>query len=346
VERELDPLAEAENTRLVGCPPSPVRVPAVVAASARAVALEWIDGVPLDLFLDRLRELPAERRAPLFEEMGLDLPLLARRVLSFSLQSFFRRRLFLTDLRASDVLLLPAGQLGMVDFGAAVFVTQAQAQLQADLVRSLCSDQPEALARVLWRATDGDRIADDEEAEADLVRLVAVRLAALGDPAAPRSSRSLSALFSRALGVMQARGLRLRPGQLDVFRMWISLDHLLLEMNPTIDLAAELRAYMSREALERALEHSWFDTARDAAWSARQLADLAPEGVAWLRRTLRATEDEWADWRRLGALLFAVLTPFTVVISAVVAIRARSPAPLAACLAVPIFLVARRWLSW
>jgi ubiquinone biosynthesis protein len=111
VNEELDFGAEARNIAAIAAaaPASAtIRIPAVHTdiSSRRLLVLERFDG-------------PSIRDAgPLLDELGADRKALARELLGYLLNQILITGIFHADPHPGNVLVLPSGQLGLIDFGS------------------------------------------------------------------------------------------------------------------------------------------------------------------------------------------------------------------------------------
>src|SRR5215469_13234172 len=111
VNEELDFGAEARNiAALAAAAPASatIRIPAVHTdiSSRRLLVLERFDG-------------PSIRDAgPLLDELGADRQALARELLGYLLNQILITGIFHADPHPGNVLVLPSGQLGLIDFGS------------------------------------------------------------------------------------------------------------------------------------------------------------------------------------------------------------------------------------
>src|SRR5262249_37886759 len=136
MNEELDFGAEARNIAAIAAaaPASPtIRIPAVHTdiSSRRLLVLERLDG-------------PSIRDAgPLLDELGADRKALARELLGYLLTQILITGIFHADPHPGNVLVLPSGQLGLIDFGSVgrLDITQ-QAALRRLLVAVAQPDPP------------------------------------------------------------------------------------------------------------------------------------------------------------------------------------------------------------
>jgi ubiquinone biosynthesis protein len=192
------------------------RAPRAMAelCTPRVLVLEYLEGVPIH-DLDRLR---AE---------GFDLAALADRVAAVYRHMLFAEGFFHGDPHPGNLLVLPGGEIGLLDFGLAKGLPEGfGAALRTMFVAGALGDVPRALAAA---RTAGFAPADD--AGEGFVRALGIALGAKHDLTAIRDlldSRILGtvprdvALVIRALILLNGLSERLAPGERRIARALFS----------------------------------------------------------------------------------------------------------------------------
>jgi len=254
MNEELDFGAEARNIAAIAAaaPASAtIRIPAVHTdiSSRRLLVLERLDG-------------PSIRDAgPLLDELGADRQALARELLGYVLNQILITGIFHADPHPGNVLVLPSGQLGLIDFGS---------------VGRLDITQQNALRRLLMAVAQRD--------PTELYEAV-TELAVTTGPAPERLEQMLGAFMTGHLGpgmtpdaglirdllsVLGRAGVAFPPVIAGVGRTLVILDGTLRTLAPGFDITGESQAFARQLAGEQLAPASL----RDAATS--ELLTLLP----------------------------------------------------------------------
>jgi ubiquinone biosynthesis protein len=244
VNEELDFGAEARNIAAIAAAPASatIRIPAVHTdiSSRRLLVLERFDG-------------PSIRDAgPLLDELGADRKALARELLGCLLKQILITGIFHADPHPGNVLVLPSGQLGLIDFGS---------------VGRLDITQQDALRRLLVAIAQRD--------PTELYEAV-TELAVTTGPGAEQLEQMLGAFMTRHLGpgmtpdaglirdllsVLGRAGVAFPPVIVGVARTLIILDGTLRTLAPGFDITGESQAFARQLAGEQLAPASLRDAA-------------------------------------------------------------------------------------
>src|SRR6516225_9524724 len=250
---ELDFAAEARNIAAIAAAPASatIRIPAVHTdiSSRRLLVLERFDG-------------PSIRDAgPLLDELGADRKALARELLGYLLKQILITGIFHADPHPGNVLVLPSGQLGLIDFGSVgrLDITQQDA-LRRLLVAVAQRDPTE-----LYEAVTELAVTTGPGREQLEQMLGAFMTGHLGPGMTPDAGliRDLLSMLGRA-------GVAFPPVIVGVGRALVILDGTLRTLAPGFDITGESQAFARQLAGEQLAPASL----RDAA--AGELLTLLP----------------------------------------------------------------------
>jgi ubiquinone biosynthesis protein len=227
LREELDFRIEADNLTAVAAEArrdgSPVRTPEPFRelSTRRLLIMERIPGEPLSRVRHRL------------DERGLDRAALARTALDALLRQILLGGTFHADPHPGNVLLLPDGGLGLIDFGSVGQLDLPTRRALIRLLPALDKGDPlaaaDALLEVIGRPDELDRGA----LERGLGELMARHLG----PGATLDAR----LFSALIKVLARHGLAVPPQLAAVFRALGTLEGLLTDLSPGFDLVGSAR---------------------------------------------------------------------------------------------------------
>jgi ubiquinone biosynthesis protein len=242
---ELDFRIEARNITEIAAatpPGSAVLIPAVHAdiSTRRLLVLERFDG-------------PSIRDAgPLLDELGADRHELAEELLAAVLNQILVQGTFHADPHPGNVLVVPAGQLALIDFGSVGRLDITQQAALRQLLLAVAQRSPTELYDAVTELAL-TRSADDDALEQALAAFMTTQL---------RPGRTPDAALIRDLmAVLGRAGITFPPVIGGVFRALAILDGTLRVLAPGFDTAAESQA-VARQLAGRQLTPS---SLRDAA---------------------------------------------------------------------------------
>jgi ubiquinone biosynthesis protein len=220
LREELDFRIEARNIAAVaagGC--DQVRIPAVHAATGRVLVLEWLDGVNVRDADGRLA--------------GCDRHALARGLLTTMLRQIMIDGTFHADPHPGNVLVLPGGELALIDFGSVGRLDPLQQAALRRLMLAVARRNASELHDALLDLAQVRRPADDDLLERTLAQFIAQHL---GPGMVPDAS-----MFTSLFRLLVNFGLVFPPVIGGVFRAMMTLEGTLDTLSPGFDLVAETR---------------------------------------------------------------------------------------------------------
>lgn len=153
MERELDFRQELDNLERLhdfAADDPDQRIPRAYPdhSSRRVLTLEFLHGVPFSELLTSLRTGTEEERRRV-DALGIDRRRLADTLVRVSLRQIFRNRFFHADLHPGNVLVLPHGQVGFVDFGLCEELDETIRNSQVRYLTAAASGEPERIYRAM-----------------------------------------------------------------------------------------------------------------------------------------------------------------------------------------------------
>ncbi len=227
LREELDFRIEARHASEIAAQMSPtfdVAVPKVFheLTTARVMVMELFDGVSV-------------RQAERFDSLGLDRGKLADTLLRCALQQMLIDGHFHADPHPGNVLLLPDGTLGLIDFGATGRIDAQQQSALREVMFAIGRQDAGLLRQAMLEVSAVRRGFDDEQFERALSRFMGRHLGAGASPNA--------AMLNELLGVFFAFGVALPPEFSTFFRALVTLEGTLTTICPgylVIDAAQDV----------------------------------------------------------------------------------------------------------
>jgi ubiquinone biosynthesis protein len=220
LREELDFRTEARNIAAVAAGGSQeIRIPAVYSATARVLVLEWLDGVNVRDADGRLA--------------GCDRHALGRRLLTTMLRQIMIDGTFHADPHPGNVLVLPGGELALIDFGSVGRLDPLQQAALRRLMLAVARRNASELHDALLDLAQVRKPADDDLLERTLAQFIAQHL---GPGTVPDAS-----MFTSLFRLLLSFGLVFPPVIGAVFRAMMTLEGTLITLCPGFYLVAETR---------------------------------------------------------------------------------------------------------
>lgn len=282
LREELDYRVEARHaTEIAGClpPGSGVVIPAVHTdlTTSRVMVMQWLDGVSV-------------RDSDRIDALGVDRHALADVLLRCILTQSLVDGHFHGDPHPGNVMVLPDGTIGLIDFGNAGRLDPAQQSSLREMMVAVALRDPNLLSQAVTEVAEVRRGFDDEQFERALARFMGRYLGAGSTPSA--------AMFNDLLQLLFSFGIVLPPEFGTFFRALVTLEGTLILLCPGFQVIAEAQVIAQEWAGDRTKP----GTVQDLA--TQELIQMAPV----LRRLPRhldrlATITERGDLRAQVSLL-------------------------------------------
>lgn len=218
LREELDFRIEARNIAAVaGGSSGKIKIPAVYSATARVLALEWLDGV-------NVRDASARL-------VDCDRLALARGLLTTMLGQVMIDGTFHADPHPGNVLVLRDGALALIDFGSAGRLDPLQQAALRRLLLAVARRNAAELHDALLELAAARRPANDDVLERTLAQFIAQHL---GPGMVPDAS-----MFNSLFRLLVNFGLVFPPMIGGVFRAMMTLEGTLITLSPGFDIVAE-----------------------------------------------------------------------------------------------------------
>ncbi len=228
LREELDLRIEARNMASVAAGSGAgervgVPMPYLALSSAQVLVMQRLDGTPI------------AAAGGLIAELGLDRATLARTLLDSLLRQVMLDGVFHADPHPGNILLLPDGRLGLLDFG---LVGRVDAGLRASLQRLLLAvdrGDPTRLTDALLDVVERPDELDEQRLERALGQFLVRHVG----PGLPMDVRMFGDLFR----IVTDHGLAVPPEIAAVFRALATLEGALTQLAPGFDVVAETRSF-------------------------------------------------------------------------------------------------------
>ena len=232
MRRELDFLHEARTAERFARNFSEcdfVRFPAVHSelSTGRVLTMEWITGVSL-------RDVDELRR------QGCDLHRIARNGVDVVLRQIFEHGLFHGDPHPGNIFVLPGDVVCLLDYGMVGHVTREDTEHFADLLWAvLRKDAAQATSAVLELATPSANI-DRQALQRDIHEFIEFDVDRILEGLA------FGEALNRVVGILRHHRLVLPARYTLLIKAMATAEQVGRELDPSLDIAAEMRPYVER----------------------------------------------------------------------------------------------------
>jgi ubiquinone biosynthesis protein len=235
LREELDFRVEARNAVEMAerlDPEGGVVIPAVdqELSTERVLVMEWFDGVSV-------------REVEKIDAMGLDRRELAESLLRCCLQQMLVDGHFHADPHPGNVLVLPNGTIGLIDFGATGRLDALEGSSLRQIMYAVSTQDASLLRQGVLEMATVRRGFDDDQFERSLARFMARHLAPGTVPSA--------AMFNELLQLFFSFGISLPPEFSTFFRAMITLEGTLRTLSPDFPVIARAQVIAGEWARDR-----------------------------------------------------------------------------------------------
>lgn len=231
--QELDFRHEAANVaefRKLHADRPDLVIPAVYdrLSGSSVLTLEYLDGVPLS-------RLPPDA----------DRPAVARRIIKEAFDEVFEDGVFHGDPHPGNLMLLRDGRYGMLDFGLIGRLTPQMQETMVVMTLAISIRDADTLARTLHRLGQAGRRVDIAEVRDDI--------SSLFDRYLGRVLQEVDSqkLLNELLVLAMQHGIRIPAEYTLLARAGATIEGLVRELDPNLDIAAVARPYAERMLMER-----------------------------------------------------------------------------------------------
>ena len=278
------------------------------------ITMQRLDGVWVREMLEAIARGDAERLRE-WRRMGITPGRTARLLFRSMLEQCFTHRIFHADPHAGNLVVMPGGTLGYVDFGMVGWMDERlwteQYALNEAIARGNIHQAYEALLDTLEPLPDRDLSHFETEVKALLMEWIF----ATKVPGTPIEDRASATLFLRLFGLMRWAGLHMRLGSLRLSRALMISDVIALKLYPEMDRMTELVTYFNERAqteFTNALHKQLSGTGLySTALGLNSAVETLPRAARWLVKRLpeygRRYEAAWSMSERVAMMVIRYL---------------------------------------
>jgi ubiquinone biosynthesis protein len=229
-------------------------------STERVLVMEWLDGVPLSDH-ERVRA------------MGIDLAQIARAGAEVYLEMIFRHGVYHADPHPGNLLLMPDGKIGLLDFGMVVRMDDKTRDDIEELLLAIVEQDAGRLCSVVMRVGDVPPGLDETNLGLDLADFVAHYSQQSID------KLELGAALSEMIDIMLQYKIVLPSAMTLLLKVLIMLEGTAKKLEPNFCLMEVLETYQSKIMARRLSPARQWRKARKFVYELQQLAEVLPRRV-------------------------------------------------------------------
>jgi ubiquinone biosynthesis protein len=226
-------------------------------SSERVLVMEWLDGVPLSDH-DGVRAT------------GIDLARVARSGAEVYLEMIFRHGVYHADPHPGNLLLMPDGKIGLLDFGMVVRMDDKTREDIEELLLAIVEQDASRLCAVVMRVGDVPPGLDETNLSLDLADFVAHYSQQSID------KFELGSALSEMIDIMLQYKIVLPSAMTLLLKVLIMLEGTAKKLEPSFCLMEVIQPYQSKIMARRLSPARQWRKARKFAYELQQLAEVLP----------------------------------------------------------------------
>jgi ubiquinone biosynthesis protein len=221
--------------------------------STRVLTLEELSGVWLSELITAIDRGDRAKLAA-WADAGISPHRIARLLNRSTLEQAYRHQLFHGDPHAGNVLVLPGGTLGYIDFGIVGDLDEDLRLKQERLVFHLVAGELHAAYRMLLAAIELEEHRDLSEFEIAVKAEFSSYLLRVRSPHATAAEKSVGRVFLAVANAIRQLNLRLPAKLTRFYRAQLIVDMLVFKLDPALDPAGEFQRFWDDESARRLRE--------------------------------------------------------------------------------------------
>jgi ubiquinone biosynthesis protein len=223
--------------------------------SGRVLTLEELSGVWLTELIAAIERGDRARLAAWAED-GITPHRVARLLNRSTLEQAYHHRLFHGDPHAGNVVVLPGGTLGYIDFGIVGDLDEDLRLKQERLVFHLVAGELHAAYRMLLASIELEEHRDLSEFEIAVKAELSSYVMRVRSPHATPAEKSVGRVFLAVANAIRQLDLRLPAKLTRFYRAQLIVDMLVFKLDPGLDPAGEFQRFWDDESARR-LRERW-----------------------------------------------------------------------------------------
>jgi ubiquinone biosynthesis protein len=209
-------------------------------STARVLTMEFLDGISVSEIIRR-HEAEDPTLDDELAELGCDRVTIARNIWQTFLLQAFVGQLFHGDPHPGNLIVLPENVVGFIDFGLQGRLNEESRREQGILLDSVSKENIEKLFTATLDVLDAPRGLLVTDTYDDFFESADGWLDACDNPGAPMSEKTLNRLVASSMKIARQVGLVLNPHTMLFYKGLLTIDSVILRVNPGFDYKKETR---------------------------------------------------------------------------------------------------------
>jgi len=225
--------------------------------SERVIVMQWLEGIPLS----EPTRIPAT---------GIDLPTVTRHGAEIYLEMIFHLGLYHADPHPGNLLLMPDGAIGLLDFGMVARLDESLREDFEDMLLAIVEQDASRLTAIVTRVGSTPRGLDDAALQLDLSDFVAHYAHQSVD------QFELAAALTEMFDLMRRYEIVLPSAMALLLKVLVMLEGTAQKLQPEFSLMEVLEPFRKKIVAQRLSPKRQFRKARQLAYEMQQLAEIVP----------------------------------------------------------------------
>lgn len=244
----------------------------------RVLTMDFLEG-------PTFRDLMTAKRQGRLHEMrdseGNPIPVgeACNNLFQITFRSIYELGFFHADPHAGNVVVLPGGKVGLIDFGIVGVLEKDMRRRNLDylnaLVRGDAAEAAEIYADMLTQSARSDREALIRDTSLELM----VYLSKTNDPKLPISERSSASLYLRSIYFARKHGFALPRNVMLYYKTVFTMDNMLIAVHPSYDSREQTMVYLSGYMSRKMQQEMGFEQFMLRSTKMLDLMSRMPESV-------------------------------------------------------------------
>jgi ubiquinone biosynthesis protein len=261
--------------------------------SSRCVlTMEFLEGIWMNEILEALRDRD-QARLERFEDDGLRLALVARRIFEIGMRQIFEVGNFHADPHAANIVILPENVVGYVDFGIVGEMDDELASAQSRYLEAVKDRRIGDAARALSEVVVVPSRLQEKLPEFRTMLAEQVRdwLDHVTHTGSSLRDKSIAQLLMSNIALIRKFGFQLMDNTMRYYRALLIADVIILQLDPAYDMVRSLKHYFSRRQIRMLRSQLSRESIIQTDASYLGLWLRGPEIVGQFTRFLRSQEE-------------------------------------------------------
>jgi len=220
-------------------------------STQKVLVMEFFEGVWMTEILAALRNKD-QKELQRFKEMGLDLPLIGRRMFDIGMRQFFEVHRFHADPHAANIVVMPGNVIGYIDYGIIGSIDKKLINNQLNYFSNIINNDIQAAVDAATNLIDVSKHNEKvREFKQELYIYLQGWVLNNQNPDAPIDSKSTGRLLLSTIHLVQKYKFAFQQGVIRYYRALIISDIIILQLDQGFDFSVNLSRFLRRQDVRK-----------------------------------------------------------------------------------------------